>query len=121
MLASKAGLIHREMSNENKRLNNGLFSGFFLDSDYALNWMEVLELAGAEVSEEAWAAFVQSYNEQVVDINRPASVGEKVPGLVRKDGMKPRRRADSGARWTERLEVEERTVCHCPSRQRYKR
>ena len=95
--------------------------GFLLDLDCAFNWMEALELAGEEVSEEAWAAFVEKYNEQVADIVRPASAEEKVPGLIRKDGMKHRRRADSGKRWTERLKVEERTVCHCPSRRRYKR
>lgn len=117
MLAFKAGLIHRDMSDGNVMImDNGLFSGFLLDLDYAFNWIEALELAGEEVSEDAWAAFVEKYNQQVADIARPAFPGEEVPVLVQKAGMKPRRGADSSASWTERMKMKERTVRDFPPR-----
>ena len=118
MLAFKAGLIHRDLSDGNVMImDGGLFSGFLLDLDYAFNWMEALELAGEKVDEETWAAFVQKYNEQVVSIapSRPAPAGSEVPVLVKKAGMTPRRGADSSASWTERMKMKERTVCGFPT------
>ena len=111
MLAFKAGLIHRDMSDGNVMImEDGLFDGFLLDLDYAFNWMEALELAGEEVSEEAWETFVTTYNKRVGRISRPAAPGAVIPVLVQREGVEPHRGADSSVTWSQRMRMKERTV-----------
>ena len=106
-------MIHRDLSDGNIMImDNGRFRGFLLDLDYAFNWMEVLELAGEEVSEEAWTAFVEKYNQQVSHIARPA-LPEDIPVLFKTRGGQPQAsssRADSRTSWTQRMKMKERTV-----------
>ena len=112
MLAFKVGLIHRDMSDGNVMImEGGLFDGFLLDLDYAFNWMEALELAGEEISEEAWRAFVRKYDDLVDDITRPAPMGTKVPVFVNDSYLKQSRSiADSRLSWTQRMNMKERTA-----------
>ena len=120
MLAFKAGLVHRDMSDGNVVImDNGPFSGFLLDLDYAFNWMEALRLAchpGDEVSEEAWAALVIKYAKLVRNITRPAPAGKEPPVFVKDPARKqPRSTVDSRLSWTQRMKMKERTVCVLPS------
>ena len=112
MLAFKAGLIHRDLSDGNVMITDGgLFYGFLLDLDYAFNWMEALELAGQPVDEATWASYVDAYNERVVDIERPAGAGQVIPPLVEGREMPQASRAtNSGASWRQRMKMKERTV-----------
>ena len=63
MLAFKAGLIHRDLSDGNVLIHDGwLFTGFLLDLDYAFDWMEALRLSERPVDEAAWETYVAEYN-----------------------------------------------------------
>ena len=114
MLASKAGLIHRDMGGGNVMTrDNGLFSGFLLDVDYAFNWSGALELDGSEVSEEAWTAFANRYNERRSHSRLPESSREDMTVLVKVcEGRHhdPRRGADSRMSWTQQMKMTELTV-----------
>ncbi|EPS97246.1 hypothetical protein FOMPIDRAFT_1052466 [Fomitopsis schrenkii] len=100
-LAFKAGMIHRDLSDGNVMIKDGgPFDGFLLDLDYAFNWMEALKLAGGEISEEAWAALVDQFNEQVADFERPACEGEEISLLVNAREMQSGTSSGAGSRGT---------------------
>ncbi|KAI0730081.1 hypothetical protein C8Q72DRAFT_911182 [Fomitopsis betulina] len=67
MLAFKAGLIHRDLSDGNVMIHDG---GLFTDLDYAFDWMEALRLSGRPVDEAAWETHVAEYNAKVAHIER---------------------------------------------------
>ncbi|EPS95918.1 hypothetical protein FOMPIDRAFT_1100799, partial [Fomitopsis schrenkii] len=55
--AYRAGIIHRDISENNVMLSDDLMSffvGFLLDFYYGFNWKELLKRAGWEVTEESW-------------------------------------------------------------------
>lgn len=113
MLAFKAGLIHRDLSDGNVMImDGGFFKGFLLDLDYAFNWMEALELAGIPATDEAaWARFVDQHNSKVARQRRPETTSgqpAKIPALVGKDADLPSTAAR--ASWKERMQMKERTV-----------
>ena len=113
MLAFKAGLIHRDLSDGNVMImDGGWFQGFLLDLDYAFDWIEALKLTGVEVADEAaWAKLVARHNEsKVARQRRPKIVSqkEKTPVLVGKDADLPS--TPARANWKERMQMKERTV-----------
>ena len=113
MLAFKAGLIHRDLSDGNIMIKDGpggIFSGFLLDLDYAFNWKEALEEAGWPISEDAWTEFVKEYNSKLPTRKRPALPGVVVPLLV-PNPSKPTYDPNMPTDWKERMRMKERTVC----------
>ena len=113
MLAFKAGLIHRDLSDGNIMIIDGpggLFSGILLDLDYALNWKEVLEIAGWPVSAQSWKEFVEEYNRTLPTTKRPALPGVVIPLLVPKPGNTTYD-PNTSTNWKERMKMKERTVC----------
>ncbi|EPS97684.1 hypothetical protein FOMPIDRAFT_1128100 [Fomitopsis schrenkii] len=65
-LAFLAGLIHRDLSDGNVMIHDGgVFGSFSLDLVYAFDWMEALELAGRPADKEAWAVYVEEYDQSV--------------------------------------------------------
>ena len=111
MLAFKAGLIHRDLSDGNVLIHDGgLFTGFLLDLDYAFDWMEALELAGLPAEWEAWTAYVKEYDQSVADLKRPESTVDDIPTLVAGSELPSSDGVDQGANWTQRMKIKERTV-----------
>ncbi|EPS95934.1 hypothetical protein FOMPIDRAFT_1103409, partial [Fomitopsis schrenkii] len=58
--AYRAGIIHRDISENNVMLSDDLMSffiGFLLDFDYGFNWKDLLKKAGWEVSEASWERY----------------------------------------------------------------
>ena len=106
MLAFKAGLIHRDLSDGNIMIKDG--GGFLLDFDYAFNWKEALELAGWQVDEENWAQFVEEYDKLASDIERPVMPGLEIPLLV--PGAHKSSDTSKEESWQERMKMKERTV-----------
>ena len=113
MLAFKAGLIHRDLSDGNVMIvDGGWFQGFLLDLDYAFDWIEALTLAGVEaVDEAAWARFVDQHNNKVARYSRvgPSAQRDKISALFgNKDADLPS--TPARANWKERMQMKERTV-----------
>ena len=113
MLAFKAGLIHRDLSDGNVMImDGGWFQGFLLDLDYAFDWIEALKLAGIEVTDEAaWARFVDQYNSKVARYDRlgPSAQRDKISALFgNKDADLPSTAARES--WKESIQMKERTV-----------
>ena len=113
MLAFKAGLIHRDLSDGNVMImDDGPFNGFLLDLDYAFNWMEALELAGEVIDEETWMAYTKKYNEKVAGLNRPNSEEDtSIPPIVAGRETQASHVVDPQASWAQRMKMKERTVC----------
>lgn len=110
MLAFKAGLVHRDLSDGNVMIKDGgLFSGFLLDFDYAFNWKEALEEAGWPSNEAAWTEYVREYNSKLPTRKRPALPGVVVPLLVPKPGNNTYN-PSTATTWKERMRMKERTV-----------
>ena len=113
MLAFKAGLIHRDLSDGNVMIvDGGWFQGFLLDLDYAFDWIEALTLAGVEaVDEAAWARFVDQHNNKVARYSRvgPSARRDNISALFgNKDADLPS--TPARANWKQRMQMKERTV-----------
>ena len=110
MLAFKAGLIHRDLSDGNVLIHDGgLFTGFLLDLDYAFDWMEALRLSERPVDEAAWETYVAEYNAKVAHIGRFLPREQTMPPLIAVRPTQPSQAAVSRAK---RMQREERTVRH---------
>ncbi|KAI0730072.1 hypothetical protein C8Q72DRAFT_911174 [Fomitopsis betulina] len=107
MLAFKAGLIHRDLSDGNVLIHDGgLFTGFLLDLDYAFDWMEALRLSERPVDEAAWETYVAEYNAKVAHIGRFLPREQTMPPLIAVRPTQPSQAAVSRAK---RMQREERT------------
>ena len=110
MLAFKAGLIHRDLSDGNVLIHDGgLFTGFLLDLDYAFDWMEALRLSGRPVDEAAWETHVAEYNAKVANIERLVHLEQTIPPLI---PGRPTQSSKAEVSWVKRMQMKERTVRH---------
>ncbi|EPS93540.1 hypothetical protein FOMPIDRAFT_93727 [Fomitopsis schrenkii] len=110
--AYRAGIIHRDISENNIMLSDDLMSffiGFLLDFDYGFNWKDLLRRAGWEVSEAAWERYVEEYNRNLPYQARPAPPEVKIPPMgPTKDDMSDEAKAEQ-EEWRARMKIKERT------------
>ncbi|KAI0730061.1 hypothetical protein C8Q72DRAFT_776846 [Fomitopsis betulina] len=109
-----AGIIHRDISENNVMLSDDMMSfffGFLLDLDYGFNWKEVLERAGWEVSEASWKRYVEEYDRSLPKRTRPAPPEMDIPLMAAddKDGSNDDPTARLRKAWLERMKMKERT------------
>ena len=117
MLAFKAGLIHRDLSDGNIMIHDGEpFKGFLLDFDYSFSWMEALDIAGRSVDEATWATYVDEHNEEVAGLTRSDCSAEDLPPQVMGKIMQPGCVDGRKATWVQKIKMKERTVCSMYSR-----
>ncbi|KAI0729236.1 hypothetical protein C8Q72DRAFT_944115 [Fomitopsis betulina] len=109
-----AGIIHRDISENNMKLSDDIMSfffGFLLDLDYGFNWKEVLARAGWEVSEASWKRYVEEYDRSLPARMRPAPPETEIPlmGTKNKDESKIDAVVQLQKAWLKRMKMKERT------------
>lgn len=115
--AFRAGIIHRDISNNNVLLNdlsgfesNMLaFIGFLIDFDYGFDWKTALQIAGWPYDEESWKEFVADFNAKLPFKTRAAATDRQNPVM----GTRKPEGADltqDQAKWEARMKIKERTV-----------
>ncbi|KAI0729233.1 hypothetical protein C8Q72DRAFT_993433 [Fomitopsis betulina] len=105
--AYRAGIIHRDISNNNVLIYDGsaftrklrAFIGFLIDFDYGFYWKTALKIAGWPEDEESWKEFVADFNAKLLFKYRTAATDRQI-------------RADSPedqAKWEAQMKIKERT------------